>query len=369
MNTIAEATIEADPTVPIIRITRDFAATPAQLLRAHTDPEHLRAVGGPELAEHHHRLLGRAHRRQLALRLHPRRPGVRLPRLLPRGRPGPHRADLHLGGHARRCRAGDADVRGPRRRPHPAARAVAGATASRAATPGCAAAWRSGSTRATPSSMGCSPMAPSDPAADRHRPVTPACSPTACVAPATGTAPAPVAGWTARDVVRHLVEWFPGFLAAGSGVQLPPRSVGRRRPGGRLAAPVSTRCRRCSTTRPPPSRVLSQPAHRRGAAGPGDRPLLHRRRVHAHLGPGPRHRPGRPARPGRSAPSCWPAWSRSTSCSAQSGQYGPKVAVPDDADVADQAARLHRPRPGVDPDRVHDVSSVGPLGASGDLRQ
>lgn len=34
-------------------------------------------------------------------------------------------------------------------------------------------------------------------------------------------APAPVAGWTARDVVRHLVEWLPPFLAAGGGVQLP----------------------------------------------------------------------------------------------------------------------------------------------------
>ncbi|GED97079.1 TIGR03086 family metal-binding protein [Gordonia crocea] len=34
-------------------------------------------------------------------------------------------------------------------------------------------------------------------------------------------APAPVDGWTARDVVGHLVEWFPGFLAAG-GVQLSP---------------------------------------------------------------------------------------------------------------------------------------------------
>jgi uncharacterized protein (TIGR03086 family) len=32
--------------------------------------------------------------------------------------------------------------------------------------------------------------------------------------------PAPVEGWTARDVVRHLVEWFPGFLEAGSGVRL-----------------------------------------------------------------------------------------------------------------------------------------------------
>jgi uncharacterized protein (TIGR03086 family) len=33
--------------------------------------------------------------------------------------------------------------------------------------------------------------------------------------------PAPVDGWTARDVVRHLVEWFPGFLAMGSDVRLP----------------------------------------------------------------------------------------------------------------------------------------------------
>jgi uncharacterized protein YndB with AHSA1/START domain len=32
-------TIEADPTVPVIRITRDFQASPEQLLRAHTDPD------------------------------------------------------------------------------------------------------------------------------------------------------------------------------------------------------------------------------------------------------------------------------------------------------------------------------------------
>lgn len=34
-------------------------------------------------------------------------------------------------------------------------------------------------------------------------------------------APSPVAGWVARDVVRHLTGWFPGFLAAGAGVELP----------------------------------------------------------------------------------------------------------------------------------------------------
>jgi uncharacterized protein (TIGR03086 family) len=33
-------------------------------------------------------------------------------------------------------------------------------------------------------------------------------------------ASAPVEGWTARDVVRHLVEWFPAFLESGAGVTL-----------------------------------------------------------------------------------------------------------------------------------------------------
>jgi uncharacterized protein YndB with AHSA1/START domain len=42
------ATIEADPHLPIIRITRDFAATPEQLLRAHTDPELFAQWVGPD---------------------------------------------------------------------------------------------------------------------------------------------------------------------------------------------------------------------------------------------------------------------------------------------------------------------------------
>jgi uncharacterized protein (TIGR03086 family) len=33
--------------------------------------------------------------------------------------------------------------------------------------------------------------------------------------------PAPVEGWVARDVVRHLVEWLPAFLKDGAGVDLP----------------------------------------------------------------------------------------------------------------------------------------------------
>ena len=35
--------------------------------------------------------------------------------------------------------------------------------------------------------------------------------------------PAPPEGWTARDVVRHLVEWFPAFLQGATGLTLPAR--------------------------------------------------------------------------------------------------------------------------------------------------
>lgn len=50
-HTTQQATIEADATIPAIRITREFAATPAQLLRAHTDPTlYARWIGPDELA-------------------------------------------------------------------------------------------------------------------------------------------------------------------------------------------------------------------------------------------------------------------------------------------------------------------------------
>ncbi len=39
--------IEADPALPIIRITRDFNASPAHLMRAHTDPELFARWVGP----------------------------------------------------------------------------------------------------------------------------------------------------------------------------------------------------------------------------------------------------------------------------------------------------------------------------------
>jgi uncharacterized protein YndB with AHSA1/START domain len=47
VNVISEAIIEADPKVPVIRMTRDFKGTPAQLMRAHTDPDVFAQWVGP----------------------------------------------------------------------------------------------------------------------------------------------------------------------------------------------------------------------------------------------------------------------------------------------------------------------------------
>ncbi len=48
MNKITETVIEADPRLPVIRMSRDFAATPGQLFRAHTDPALFARWVGPD---------------------------------------------------------------------------------------------------------------------------------------------------------------------------------------------------------------------------------------------------------------------------------------------------------------------------------
>ncbi|QJU53180.1 TIGR03086 family metal-binding protein [Herbiconiux sp. KACC 21604] len=59
-------------------------------------------------------------------------------------------------------------------------------------------------------------------AADRHRAVAGRFAELAAAVPDGGwDAPAPVEGWVARDVVRHLVTWLPALVAGGSEVRLP----------------------------------------------------------------------------------------------------------------------------------------------------
>ncbi|MBK5224763.1 MAG: TIGR03086 family protein [Acidimicrobiia bacterium] len=59
-------------------------------------------------------------------------------------------------------------------------------------------------------------------AAEEHRRVAAAFTTTVeGVTAAAWDQPAPPQGWVARDVVRHLVEWFPAFLHGATGIELP----------------------------------------------------------------------------------------------------------------------------------------------------
>jgi uncharacterized protein (TIGR03086 family) len=44
--------------------------------------------------------------------------------------------------------------------------------------------------------------------------------------------PAPCEGWVARDVVRHLVEWVPDFFANNAALELPRRPTADEDPAG-----------------------------------------------------------------------------------------------------------------------------------------
>jgi uncharacterized protein (TIGR03086 family) len=58
--------------------------------------------------------------------------------------------------------------------------------------------------------------------ADEHRRIAGAFTSTVTgTAPESWDQPAPPEGWVARDVVRHLVAWFPAFLQGAAGITLP----------------------------------------------------------------------------------------------------------------------------------------------------
>ena len=63
-------------------------------------------------------------------------------------------------------------------------------------------------------------MALSDRPAERHRQVAGLFTERVC-ATRSWDAPSPVPDWAARDVVRHLTDWFPAFLSSGAGLDLP----------------------------------------------------------------------------------------------------------------------------------------------------
>ena len=140
-------------------------------------------------------------------------------------------------------------------------------------------------------------------------------------------ASSPVGGWTARDVVRHLTEWFPPFLSAGAGIQLP---------GGPSVDedPVSAWRAHCDAVQA----LLDDPAtHDRVLANPhiGELPLdravdqFYTADVFMHTWDLARAT-------GQDAANCWPAWSSSRRPCAPPASTGPGSRCP----------RTPDPRPG-----------------------
>ena len=144
-------------------------------------------------------------------------------------------------------------------------------------------------------------------------------------------APAPCEGWVARDVVRHLVEWFPGFLEGGAGIAIASGPSADDDP----VAAWTTQCEAVQAILDDPAtadRVLHNPHI-------GDVPLpeaidrfytadvfLHTWDLARATGQDETLDPGRCA-------AMLAGMEPMDEVLRQSGQFGPKVEVPDDADV------------------------------------
>jgi uncharacterized protein (TIGR03086 family) len=143
-------------------------------------------------------------------------------------------------------------------------------------------------------------------------------------------APAPVPGWTARDVVGHLVGWVPAFLEGGTGTAFPPRPSVDEEPAAAWRA-VADGVQALLDDPAAGERVLSNP-------NTGDVPLpqavaqfvttdvfLHAWDLARATGQDATLDPDRCA----ALVEGMEPWEDAMRAS---GQYGPRVAVPEDAD-------------------------------------
>ncbi|WP_020416034.1 maleylpyruvate isomerase family mycothiol-dependent enzyme [Amycolatopsis sp. ATCC 39116] len=148
--------------------------------------------------------------------------------------------------------------------------------------------------------------------------------------PGDWTRPSPVAGWTALDVVKHLVEWSRGFLR-GAGIELPALDVA----AGPAAAWKQHAAEIQAILDDPAGRVLSNPHT-------GDKPVdeaidqfytadvwMHTWDLAKALGREPDLGQDRCA-------AALAAMRPIEQLLRDSGQYGPAVPVADDASPQDQ---------------------------------
>ena len=142
--------------------------------------------------------------------------------------------------------------------------------------------------------------------------------------------PAPVDGWTARDVVAHLTTWFPGFLAA-AGVALAPGPDVDADPVGAWEAQVAA-VQALLDDPVTAGRTIENP-HLGAMTLAGATDMIYTSDVFMHTwdlaratGQDDRLDPAFCAR-------LLDGMAAMEDAIRASGQYGPRVAVPDDADA------------------------------------
>jgi uncharacterized protein (TIGR03086 family) len=151
-------------------------------------------------------------------------------------------------------------------------------------------------------------------------------------APADGwDGPSPVAAWRARDVVGHLVEWLPAFLEGGAGVRLPTGPRVADDPAGAWRA-------HCDAVQA----LLEDPATsdlRLSNPHIGELPLdeaidrFYTSDVFLHSWDLARATGQEPALDPERCAAILAGMEPLDEVLRQSGQYGPRVVVPDDADA------------------------------------
>jgi len=144
-------------------------------------------------------------------------------------------------------------------------------------------------------------------------------------------AQSPVEAWKARDVVRHLVEWFPGFLESGAGVTLEKGPTVDADPVAAWETHASA-VQALLDDPGTPSKVLSNPHI-------GDVPLdeavdrFYTSDVFMHTWDLARATGQDEALDPEKCQTLLEGMEPMDDVLRQSGQYGPKVEVPADADV------------------------------------
>jgi uncharacterized protein (TIGR03086 family) len=161
--------------------------------------------------------------------------------------------------------------------------------------------------------------------------------------------PTPVADWRARDVVAHLTEWSAGFLAGGAGVDLPAGPDAGQDPVGAWTGHADA-VQAVLDDPGTADRVLNNPHV-------GELPLdvaidrFYTVDVFLHSWDLARAT-GQADRLDRDlCEQLFTGMQPLDELLRSSGQYGPKVPVPDDADVQDRLLGFIGRDPGWSPDR------------------